>query len=176
MFADGQTGTIGDRCNRSSSRNPGYVGFLDFGASASRPTKVESNSESVTAADRGCFQPVHANGQWREDEVCTQSGCSFGHRRGHVGAAVRRRHREPSRQTRRPAGRWHSGACAADMVRGRRRPDAESRRRNSRVWRTCGPASPLGNQERCGGSRTREASPRKAGNSCRIRKVGMAAR
>ena len=66
MFADGQMETIGNRYHRSLSRSPGCVGFLDFGASASRPTKVESKSESVTDADRGCFLPVHPNGQWRE--------------------------------------------------------------------------------------------------------------
>ena len=61
-FADGKMGTIGNRYNRSLSWNSGCVGFLDFGASASRPTKVEPKSESVTDSDRGCFLPVHANG------------------------------------------------------------------------------------------------------------------
>ena len=73
-FEDGQMGTIGNRYNRSLSRNPGCFGFLDFGVSAFRPTKVELKSESATDADRDCFLPVHANGKWREDEVRTQSG------------------------------------------------------------------------------------------------------
>ena len=58
-----------------------------------------------------------------------------------------------------------SSACSGPPSSADRRPHAAP-----------GAASPGRNQERCGGSRTREASPRKAGNSCRIRKVGMAAR
>ena len=56
----------------------------------------------------------------------------------HVGAALWRRCREPSRQTGRPAGRWKSGAGAAAIARGWRRPGAESQWRDTRVWRNCG--------------------------------------
>ena len=57
---------------------------------------------------------------------------------GHVGAALWRRGREPSRQTGRPAGRWKSGAGAASIARGWRRPGAEAQLRDTRVWRSCG--------------------------------------
>ena len=57
---------------------------------------------------------------------------------GHVGAALWRRDREPSRQTGRPDSRWKSGAGAASIARGWRRPGAEAQWRDTRVWRSCG--------------------------------------
>ena len=45
---------------------------------------------------------------------------------------------EPSRQSGRPDSRWKSGAGAAAIARGWRRPGAESQSRDMRVWRTCG--------------------------------------
>ena len=57
---------------------------------------------------------------------------------GHVGAALWRRGREPSRQTGRPDSRWKSGAGAASIARGWRRPGAEAQLRDTRVWRSCG--------------------------------------
>ena len=57
---------------------------------------------------------------------------------GHVGATLWWHGREPSRQTGRPAGRWKSGAGAAAIARGWRRPGAEAQLRDTRVWRTCG--------------------------------------
>ena len=54
---------------------------------------------------------------------------------GHVGAALWRRCREPSRQTGRPDSRWKSGAGAAAIARGCRRPGAEAQLRDTRVWR-----------------------------------------
>lgn len=66
MFVDGQMEAIGNRKKGLYSKIPVTLPSLISGRLRPAPPKSTRNPESATNSIRGCFQSVHANGQWRD--------------------------------------------------------------------------------------------------------------